>query len=745
MSYQVLARKWRPKDFSELMGQEHVVNVLYNALDQERLHHAYLFTGTRGVGKTTIARIFAKSLNCEQGISANPCGKCDTCLDIDSGRYIDLLEIDAASKTKVDDTREILDNVQYAPSRGRFKVYLIDEVHMLSRSSFNALLKTLEEPPEHVKFILATTDPQKLPITVLSRCLQFHLKALTVEQIKKQLTHILAAENVSVEPMALTILAKAARGSMRDCLSLTDQAIAQGRGNISFANVQEMLGGVDHQWAFNILTCLIKQDGQALMALSQEIATYAPNYSQVMAQLIQLLHQIALAQVVGNHFDYTDEQQELFDKFCRLMSPEDVQLYYQISVQGRKDLPLSIDEQAGFDMVLLRMLAFQPMARPVSSAENLARSDEKTGEVDSLTVLPTNVSTSKPVAPNAIEPNAEVNTPIVDVPESLPLVEEASGELSANEQSLTIEEPSTNVENLVSEQQEILSQAAQQGFSESVDHAQQAVFEDPRQVDALNTQLNNEEQSQPVEPSLPNQSTIVDNEPNVFEASIQSAPESVQYEPEPLATQQNTPQVEQGNLSAVTTEILATRNMLRSRKKGLDKPEKKPDDAIERPVIPAANTTNDLPDESELPDQPYKPDIIDPAKIKKANQVDKWAFMIDAMGLNGRIRQLAINAVISEKSDDDNLYLELDQNTKHLQSEKAHEQLQSFISQYLKKPVTVHIEVIGQTQTAPFNIQTDINEKRLDYAKELITSDEVVHRLQNEFQAQLDEASIQAR
>ena len=267
MSYQVLARKWRPKSFNELMGQEHVVTVLVNALTQQRLHHAYLFTGTRGVGKTTIARIFAKSLNCEQGVTATPCGVCDACVDIDQGKFVDLLEIDAASRTKVDDTREILDNVQYAPTRGRYKVYLIDEVHMLSRSSFNALLKTLEEPPEHVKFILATTDPQKLPVTVLSRCLQFHLKALTVKQISDKITEILVKESVSFDDEAIALLAKAARGSMRDCLSLTDQCIAQGNGNIARSDVQQMLGGVDRDWVFKILIALLKQDSSALMQL----------------------------------------------------------------------------------------------------------------------------------------------------------------------------------------------------------------------------------------------------------------------------------------------------------------------------------------------------------------------------------------------------------------------------------------------------------------------------------------------
>ena len=368
MSYQVLARKWRPKSFNELMGQEHVVTVLVNALTQQRLHHAYLFTGTRGVGKTTIARIFAKSLNCEQGVTATPCGVCDACVDIDQGKFVDLLEIDAASRTKVDDTREILDNVQYAPTRGRYKVYLIDEVHMLSRSSFNALLKTLEEPPEHVKFILATTDPQKLPVTVLSRCLQFHLKALTVKQISDKITEILVKESVSFDDEAIALLAKAARGSMRDCLSLTDQCIAQGNGNIARSDVQQMLGGVDRDWVFKILIALLKQDSSALMQLSLNIASYAPSYSRLSAELIQLLHQVAMAQVVETNFSLPTEQQQMLTRFCQLMSPEDVQLYYQIVLSARKDLPYADDEQAAFDMMLLRLLAFKPLANSANLA-----------------------------------------------------------------------------------------------------------------------------------------------------------------------------------------------------------------------------------------------------------------------------------------------------------------------------------------------------------------------------------------
>ena len=388
MAYQVLARKWRPKSFKELVGQSHVVTVLINALAQQRLHHAYLFTGTRGVGKTTIARIFAKSLNCEEGIGAEPCGQCSACIDIDQGKFVDLLEIDAASRTKVDDTREILDNVQYAPTRGRYKVYLIDEVHMLSRHSFNALLKTLEEPPEHVKFILATTDPQKLPVTVLSRCLQFHLKALSVAQIESKLKQILDAEIIECEPGTLTLLAKSAKGSMRDSLSLTDQAIAQGKGALTLANIQQMLGGIDQNWVYKILIALVKHNSGELMQLSTEIASYAPSYAKLMAELLQLLHQIALHQVAQQELDLSETHKSIVQKLSAALSPEDVQLYYQIVLNGRKDLPYASDEQAAFDMLLLRLLAFRPMlkadienrAEPISNKEDLNFDDVKLEE-----------------------------------------------------------------------------------------------------------------------------------------------------------------------------------------------------------------------------------------------------------------------------------------------------------------------------------------------------------------------------
>lgn len=356
MSYQVLARKWRPKSFAELVGQEHVVRALVNGLDHDRLHHAFLFTGTRGVGKTTIARIFAKALNCEKGVKSDPCGECNACTDIDEGRFIDLIEVDAASRTKVDDTRELLDNVQYAPSRGRYKVYLIDEVHMLSNSSFNALLKTLEEPPPHVKFLLATTDPQKLPVTVLSRCLQFNLKRMPATQVAPYLAEILDKEGVDSEPEAIELIAEAADGSMRDGLSLLDQAIAHGGGRLTADEVRAMLGTVERRHTVALLDALAAGDADRLWEIAQQLIEFAPNFRSVLADLASALHQLAIAKVVPGSANLNQDLQSVADK----LSPEDTQLYYEIATRGRQDLDLAPDHRVGFEMALLRMLAFRP-------------------------------------------------------------------------------------------------------------------------------------------------------------------------------------------------------------------------------------------------------------------------------------------------------------------------------------------------------------------------------------------------
>ena len=360
MSYQVLARKWRPQNFKSLVGQEHVLRALINALDNNRLHHAYLFTGTRGVGKTTIARILARCLNCETGVTSEPCGVCSSCLEITEGRFIDLIEVDAASKTRVEDTRELLENVQYLPSKGRYKVYLIDEVHMLSTHSFNALLKTLEEPPPHVKFLLATTDPQKLPVTILSRCLQFNLKNMSPEKIVGHLAYVLEAEQIPFEQAALWQLGRAADGSMRDALSLTDQAIAFGHGSVSDADVTVMLGAIDQTALYEILHAMAASDAAGGLAIIEKLSEYAPDYSGVLTELVSLFHRIAVAQVIPDAIDNAQGDREFILNLARQFTGEDIQLYYQIGLIGRRDLPLAPEPRSGLEMTLLRMLAFKP-------------------------------------------------------------------------------------------------------------------------------------------------------------------------------------------------------------------------------------------------------------------------------------------------------------------------------------------------------------------------------------------------
>ena len=456
MSYQVLARKWRPHTFEQVVGQQHVLTALTNALDQGRLHHAYLLSGTRGVGKTTIARILAKSLNCEQGISSHPCGVCDTCREIDQGNFVDLLEIDAASRTKVEDTRELLDNVQYRPARGRFKVYLIDEVHMLSRHSFNALLKTLEEPPPYVKFLLATTDPQKLPITILSRCLQFHLKSLDQTQIARQLEWVLDQEGQPFEPRALLALAKAADGSMRDALSLTDQALAHGNGSVRLESVLTMLGTLDHHHLHQLLEAVLRQDAPATMAKITEIATLGPDFDQLHAELEALLHRVAMAQLLPASVQEQGADADALLQLAGAMSPEEVQLCYQIVLGGRKDLPWAPDGRTALEMTCLRMLAFSPRREVVHPA-NLAAQPLMTGHTgvmaaarESAPLLPGKPQGAEPAPAASAAPKAPA------APASVLEAEHVATSLKAEEGAV--------LDPLFAEQDELLREAERMGY-----------------------------------------------------------------------------------------------------------------------------------------------------------------------------------------------------------------------------------------------------------------------------------------
>ncbi|MBA6120507.1 MULTISPECIES: DNA polymerase III subunit gamma/tau [Pseudomonas] len=448
MSYQVLARKWRPRSFREMVGQTHVLKALINALDNQRLHHAYLFTGTRGVGKTTIARIIAKCLNCETGITSTPCGTCSVCREIDEGRFVDLIEIDAASRTKVEDTRELLDNVQYAPSRGRFKVYLIDEVHMLSTHSFNALLKTLEEPPPYVKFILATTDPQKLPATILSRCLQFSLKNMSPERVVEHLSHVLAAENVPFEADALWLLGRAADGSMRDAMSLTDQAIAFGEGKVLAADVRAMLGSLDHGQVYGVLQALLEGDARALLEAVRNLAEQGPDWAGVLAEMLNVLHRVAIAQALPEAVDNGQGDRDRVLALAQALPAEDVQFYYQMGLIGRRDLPLAPDPRGGFEMVLLRMLAFRP-----ADTDDAPKPVLKPVGISQATADPANpVAAPAPaVPPPAAEPAPAAPAPLV-VPPPATVDHEpelpADAELRAEVEAISVPEPVAEVVDL---------------------------------------------------------------------------------------------------------------------------------------------------------------------------------------------------------------------------------------------------------------------------------------------------------
>ncbi|MCX9134652.1 DNA polymerase III subunit gamma/tau [Aeromonas veronii] len=558
MSYQVLARKWRPHTFEQVVGQQHVLTALTNALDQGRLHHAYLLSGTRGVGKTTIARILAKSLNCEQGISSHPCGVCDTCREIDQGNFVDLLEIDAASRTKVEDTRELLDNVQYRPARGRFKVYLIDEVHMLSRHSFNALLKTLEEPPPYVKFLLATTDPQKLPITILSRCLQFHLKSLDQTQIAKQLEWVLDQEGQPFEPRALLALAKAADGSMRDALSLTDQALAHGNGSVRLESVLAMLGTLDHRHLHQLLEAILRQDAPATMAKITEIATLGPDFDQLHAELEGLLHRIAMAQLLPASVQEQGADADSLLQLAKAMSPEEVQLCYQIVLGGRKDLPWAPDGRTALEMTCLRMLAFSPRRDALHPASLTALPPSMTSNATPVASLPG----KRPAAESAALAPISGAVPAVDI--SMPAMTDDIGNPADSEEEAQAAE-------LFSQQDELLREAAGMGYQPepALPHvqpdvsahsvAQPADADEQASAEAYADHSRGESLTASIEPALEPTTTPV------------SAPEAV---------------------SAVSSmqSLLGKRNMLRSRQRGQDAPAapRAVPVAPARPVAPAA-------------------------------------------------------------------------------------------------------------------------------------------------------------
>lgn len=740
MSYLALARKWRPTQFNEVVGQAHVLTALENALAQNRLHHAYLFSGTRGVGKTTIGRLFAKGLNCETGITATPCGECSTCKEIDEGRFVDLLEIDAASRTKVEDTRELLDNVQYKPARGRFKVYLIDEVHMLSRHSFNALLKTLEEPPEYVKFLLATTDPQKLPVTILSRCLQFHLKPISVDTIHQQLDKVLAAESVEAEARALGMISHAADGSMRDALSLTDQAIALGNGKVLTDSVAHMLGTLDTDQAIHVLEAISAKQAQVVMGCVEKLASNGVEWDGLLQQLASQLHRIAMYQALPSTLDQGQPDSEKIELLSRALSPEDVQLYYQIALKGRADLTASPSERMGIEMILLRMLAF----RPVKSMAVNVISTEPSQAVAAPVSTPSSANVVNQAQASAVErPNQPAPAPSA----ALDRVDEPS----YSSESLTPESPAY---------EQPLSAPPAYGYEDSMGYSELPPGFDTSSIE-------------------PPANYDVPSEPMMGQAPT-PAPEQAQPQPEPAPK--------------ASSPVSGLRHQLRSQRKGLsgssnaasgqnkgNSPKKasaasaKKESVLDRVAqkhqgserVSPLSSHSHTQETAEKDNEPYqwkpsKPIVkeksteLTPTQIKRAlehiktpemaqklveesNAQDEWAALISKLSTAKLVEQLALNSAYTK--DGSTIALTLRNSQAHLNTDKAQSELLAALNSELGEECQLTVE-IGESGTTPLELRDTLYQGKLQQAYDSLEKDSHVKFFEQRFAAELDRDSV---
>ena len=678
MSYQVLARKWRPRTFREMVGQTHVLKALINALDSQRLHHAYLFTGTRGVGKTTIARIIAKCLNCETGITSTPCGECSVCREIDEGRFVDLIEIDAASRTKVEDTRELLDNVQYAPSRGRFKVYLIDEVHMLSSHSFNALLKTLEEPPPYVKFILATTDPQKLPATILSRCLQFSLKNMTPERVVEHLTHVLSAENIPFEADALWLLGRAADGSMRDAMSLTDQAIAFGEGKVLAADVRAMLGTLDHGQVFDLLHALIEGDARGLLEAVRHLAEQGPDWNGVLSEILNVFHRVAIAQALPEGVDNGHGDRDRVLALAQAMPAEDVQFYYQMGLIGRRDLPLAPDPRGGFEMVLLRMLAF----RPADTADTPSQPLKPVGISQATVDSPQGVASAVPVAPPTVESPKAVQTlaqpPVVESPQSGPAASPVAAPKApaVPDVDLPWNEPS-----VVAVDEEATLEAVLDTVSE--------------------------------QPDLP---------PMPLPIPDSVVPDAPEWTAAPIA-QPTTEQVE----AALS---------------GIDRDDEPPldEDYIEPDMDSAAYSyLDELASEHAAQPEP-EPEPL-PASLPATGLALEWLNVFPNLPVSGMTASIGANCTLIAV-EGDNWLLHLDPAHSALFNTTQQRRLNDALNQYLQRTLKVTIELVKPEQETPAQAASRLRAERQRLAQEAIYADPLVQHMIQQFDASVRDDTI---
>ncbi|WOX04793.1 DNA polymerase III subunit gamma/tau [Microbulbifer pacificus] len=691
MSYQVLARKWRPRLFREMVGQEHVLQALINALDNNRLHHAYLFAGTRGVGKTTIARILAKCLNCETGVSSEPCGQCSVCTEIADGRFVDLIEVDAASRTKVEDTRELLENVQYAPTRGRYKVYLIDEVHMLSNSSFNALLKTLEEPPPHVKFLLATTDPQKLPVTVLSRCLQFNLKNMSPERVVEHLRFVLEKELVPFEEAALWLLGRAADGSMRDAMSLTDQAIAFGGGKISEAEVRAMLGTLDSTLVWKLVQALADENPAALFAAVDDLSQHAPDYSAALAELASILHRIAIAQVLPDAIDNALGDAEQLQRHAASIAGENIQLFYQMALLARRDLPLAPDPRGGFEMALLRMLAFKPQGVANIPTARLAGA----GQAAVKTPAP---QIAAPV-PEQAAPEVQA-APVVNEPVVQPHVESPQQHSAPPVESTPPVQPSAPQDD------------TPPWDEEPEDRAPESV---PYEPDYPGTGGNSEKKpavevapqfsaADPVAPVPVSEAAAAPALESVTETAIAAVPEAAA----PAAT---------------TDDRAALRERLRQQVAEVETaPIPAPVVALQKAPVQAAPAV-----------PPARLDALSPGS---------WPAMYPQIGVSGILHSIASHLELQGRQDNI-LSFTLDQSFSSLYDEGHQRRLADVLGDFFGQPVVVHIQVGAVHGGTPARLVAATREAQLLSARDALNKDPLVQDLQAELGARLVPESVE--
>jgi DNA polymerase-3 subunit gamma/tau len=753
MSYQVLARKWRPQNFGQLVGQEHVKTALTHALTQNRLHHAYLFTGTRGVGKTTIARIFAKSLNCEQGVTATPCGICSACTEIDKGFFVDLMEIDAASRTKVEDTRDLLDNVQYAPTRGRYKVYLIDEVHMLSKHSFNALLKTLEEPPPHVKFLLATTDPQKLPITVLSRCLQFSLKALSQSQIKQHLSFILGQEGIAAEDEALALLARAAKGSLRDSLSLTDQAIAQTNGDIRLGAVREMLGFLEQSWAEILLQDVLNRDLAAMQAHLQQLVSSHSHFQAVLDDMLSLLHLAALSQYQLSASELALTESAFVRAVAKAHAPESIQLYYQLLLSGKRDLPFAPEPRIGLEMALLRAIAFVPAkagAVPEVSAGRAAALSAAMSAVQQNPV-PEQIPVVAQVAPETpapqlhvaqLQPEAAVIPAEAELP---PMVPEA--------EPVAVSAPESGIDSVTAS---ILArrglQRAASNEPKKSERQQAPVTLPPRTATvpvppAVAAEVMSATAPAIVTPALITATDIPPWEdlPAASAAEPAALPELIDDDVPLSASQMATATTDEeteladGSESAESTELWQWQQ--------------------EYTPAPAQPIRHALLESLAVPDEPDNLDFASEAiaevetvvatdadlhftgeihagnfAVRSSSQVDAWAQRIDSLRIGGLMRLFLLHS--SMQLTDNHLVLQVSATQKHLDSERNRAQLQAVLSESFGQPLTVQVEFVDEVPSSPQALQQRIDAARRLYVRQLLQQDPALCSLMQDFAAE---------